>query len=565
MLGKLFIQNFALIDQLELDFYRGFNVLTGETGAGKSIIIDAMGTVTGSQALSEFVRSGENKAIVEAVFDIEDNQGIMRILEEYGLLPEESEDLILTRELVKTGKNLCRINGRTVNLSLYREIAGNLVDIYGQHQQQSLLDQQKHIEILDEYGEGNLSLADFSDTKEKLAACYEQLLALRKKLTQMEDNEKEQARMADMYRYQIEEIDNCSLAVDEDKRLEEERNILASAERLMSLSSQAYSLLYEGGSVRPVTELLYEALKSLKDLCMVDSSLNSVCEMLESAVYQVEEAARDVRSYSAKLEPDPARLEEIENRLNRIKNLKKKYGDSIDEILDYRKQVASSLAVIDNYDEEIRNLKVQIEKTAGKYKSYADRLTSARKKAAADLKKCITTELKDLSMPYVSFDVKIDPREPSFNGQDMVEFLISPNKGEPLKPLAKIVSGGEVSRIMLAFRSILAKTGPVSTLIFDEIDAGIGGNALHAVASKLSAVGRDKQVICVTHSPQIAGIADHHFMIRKTTDKKRTFTRVNELDYNGRIEELARMLSGGKITTVSRTHAEEILKQNTLF
>lgn len=562
MLVKLFVQNFALIDKLELDFHRGFNVLTGETGAGKSIIIDAVGTVTGSQGLTEFIRSGEKKAVVEAVFEIEDNSRIMGLLEQFGFLPEQGESLILTRELVKSGKNTCRINGRIVNLSLYREIAGNLIDIYGQHHQQSLLDQQKHIDLLDEYGENNLSLPGFHEIKEKLAACYAQLLTLRAKLRQMEDSEKEKARMADMYRYQLEEIDNCSPVIGEDRELGEEKNILANAERLMSLASEAYTLLYEGDSTRPAAELLHAALNSLKELALVDSSLNGVYEMLESAVYQVEEAARDVKTYSAKLEPDPVRLDEIENRLNRIKGLKKKYGDSIKEILEYRDQVTSSLTVINNYDDEVSSLRAEIEHTGSIYQGLAERLTAARKKAAKDLKSSITAELKDLNMPHVSFDVKIVLKEPLSNGQDNVEFLISPNKGEPLKPLAKIVSGGEVSRIMLAFRSILAKTGPVGTLIFDEIDAGIGGNALHAVAAKLSTVGQDRQVICVTHSPQIAGIANHHFNIKKITDKTRTFTRVSKLDSQGRVEELARMLSGGKITSVSREHAEEILRQN---
>ncbi|MBU7007672.1 DNA repair protein RecN [Phosphitispora fastidiosa] len=562
MLVKLFVQNFALIDKLELDFLRGFNVLTGETGAGKSIIIDAVGTVTGSQGLTEFIRSGEKKAIVEAVFEVENNSRIMGMLEQFGFLPEQGEALILTRELVKSGKNICRINGRIVNLSLYREIAGNLIDIYGQHHQQSLLDQQKHIDLLDEYGENNLSLSDFHEIKDELAACYGQLLTLRAQLRQLEDSEKEKVRMADMYRYQLEEIDNCSPVAGEDQALDEEKNILANAERLTSLASEAYALLYESDSTRPAAELLHAALNSLRELAVVDSSLNGVYEMLESAVYQVEEAARDIKTYSAKLESDPVRLDEIESRLNRINLLKKKYGDSINEILEYRNQVAASLAVIDNYDDEVSSLRTEIESIGSKYRGLAERLTAARKQAAKDLRTCITAELRELNMPHVTFDVKIASREPLSNGQDNVEFLISPNKGEPLKPLAKIVSGGEVSRIMLAFRSILAKTGPVGTLIFDEIDAGIGGNALHATAAKLSAVGKDRQVICVTHSPQIAGIADHHFNINKVTDQTRTFTRVSKLDIQGRVEELARMLSGGKITSVSREHAEEILKQN---
>ncbi len=561
MLKKLFIRNFALIDRLEIDFHHGFNVLTGETGAGKSIIIDAVGVVIGGQGLTEFIRSGEEKALVQAVFEVEGNRKVLEILQTYGLLPDQGEDLILSRELVKSGKNICRVNGRPVNLSVFKDIAQSLVDIYGQHYQQSLLMPQKHIELLDEYGGKRLL-----ESKEKLAAVYEELTALQAKVSSMEAQERERVRMADIYKFQLGEIDKSRLSPGEDIALEEERNILSNAEKLAFLSNTAYELLYEGGKQRPVIELLHEAITSVKAAGSMDDSVRPIYEMLESSLYQIEEAARDLKAYAAKIEADPARLEEIENRLDLIRNLKRKYGNTIQEILDYRDQVASSLALLENYDQELTDAKNAWETAKKEYLRIAGELSEARKQAASGLKKQITEELKELNMPHVTFDIDISSKSvPSEQGLDEVEFLISPNKGEPLKPLAKIVSGGEVSRIMLAFKSILARADSIFTLIFDEVDSGIGGHTLHAVAQKLSAIGRDRQVICVTHSPQIAGYGDSHYRITKTVSNNRTVTQVEHLSAEERVNEIARMLSGGKVTPLTRKHAEEILKQQVLF
>jgi len=561
LLKKLFIRNFALIDRLEIDFHHGFNVLTGETGAGKSIIIDAVGVVIGGQGLTEFIRSGEEKALVQAVFEVEGNRKVLEILQTYGLLPDQGEDLILSRELVKSGKNICRVNGRPVNLSVFKDIAQSLVDIYGQHYQQSLLMPQKHIELLDEYGGKRLL-----ESKEKLAAVYEELTALQAKVSSMEAQERERVRMADIYKFQLGEIDKSRLSPGEDIALEEERNILSNAEKLAFLSNTAYELLYEGGKQRPVIELLHEAITSVKAAGSMDDSVRPIYEMLESSLYQIEEAARDLKAYAAKIEADPARLEEIENRLDLIRNLKRKYGNTIQEILDYRDQVASSLALLENYDQELTDAKNAWETAKKEYLRIAGELSEARKQAASGLKKQITEELKELNMPHVTFDIDISSKSvPSEQGLDEVEFLISPNKGEPLKPLAKIVSGGEVSRIMLAFKSILARADSIFTLIFDEVDSGIGGHTLHAVAQKLSAIGRDRQVICVTHSPQIAGYGDSHYRITKTVSNNRTVTQVEHLSAEERVNEIARMLSGGKVTPLTRKHAEEILKQQVLF
>lgn len=554
MLKKMIIKNFALIENLELELHPGFNALTGETGAGKSIIIDAVDVVMGGQGLTEFIRSGENSARIEAYFEITGNEKVTDILEQVGLLPEDDEYLILSRELVRSGKNVCRINGRPVNLSIYKDVTKNLVDIYGQHHQQSLLDPQKHIELLDVYGGEELMSA-----KAELAQIFDEYSSLISKIEQMESGEKEQARMLDIYKYQFEEIKNSNLNIGEDDELTEEKKILNNTEKLSFLSSEAYELLY--GGQKSAVDLLNEALRSLKEISAIDHDTRAFYESLEAVLYQVEETAREIKGYGSKIEADPERLEEVDNRLALITNLKKKYGNSIEEILQYQKQVASSMEKVENWEDEINNLRKLYDETRINYQEKASLLTQSRIKVAAGLSTLMENELKELNLPHVSFEVKIEPRDhPGSQGMDEVEFMISPNMGEPLKPLSKIISGGEASRIMLAFKTILAEVDSVSTMIFDEVDAGVGGAALQSVAQKLAAIGDSKQVICVTHSPHIAAYANHHYEIVKTVKDGRTITKVNLLDYNKRIEEIARMLSGDKITEVTRNHAEEILR-----
>lgn len=556
MLKKLFIKNFALIDKMEIDFYPGFSVMTGETGAGKSIVVDAVDIAIGGQGFTEFIRSGEEKAVIEAYFEIDGNCRVKNLIEQYGYMPEEEELLILTRELVKTGKNLCRINGRQVNLSVYREVSQLLVDIYGQHHQQSLLDPLKHIELLDEYG-GNPLLS----LKMKLAEHYNKYEQLQNRVKQLEASEKEQARMADVYRYQWEEIEKTGLKPNEEVMLEEEKHILNHSERLAYLTNSAYEVLYEGSKSKAVTDLLHEAVNACREAGDIDESLRPVYEALKSVLYQIEDAAREVKTYNDKVEADPVRLEEVENRLNTIFRLKKKYGNTVADILEYKEKAAASMAVFENYGEELQKLKDSLIMAESDYNLAANELSQARKVAARQLKAQITAELQDLNMPNVSFEVSLNlKKSPAVNGLDEVEFLISANTGEPLKPLAKIVSGGEVSRIMLAFKTILAKLDAVTTLIFDEVDTGIGGHALQAVARKLSYIGRDRQVICVTHAPQIAGSGDHHYLAVKSLYSGRTVTSVRKLSTQERVDELARMLAGGLVTEAARKHAEEIIK-----
>lgn len=555
MLKKLIVKNFALIEYLEIEFHHGFNALTGETGAGKSIIIDAVDIVMGGQGLTEYIRSGEQLAIVEAFFDVFNNASVMTTLQELELLPDKGEFLILSRELVKSGKNITRVNGRSVNLSVYKQITKNLVDIYGQHHQQSLLDAQKHIDLLDAYGGEHLL-----DRRKEVSLLFEELLVCSQRLKNLESSEKNQARMADIYKYEFEEIERSALFEGEDEKLSQEQKLLSNAEKLWNSCSQIYQLLYDDRQQKTATELMSEALNHLNDISSIDGKAAPLKEALETSLYQVEEVARDIKNYMSTVEADPDRLEEIENRIIHINQLKKKYGNSIEEILAYQKQVAASMALVDNFEEEISKARNEVSIADKNYRNASAKLTQERNVAAKSLKNKITAELTDLNIPNVSFEVSIKTKDSAGpTGSDDIEFLISPNKGEPLKPLAKIVSGGEVSRIMLAFKAILAKADDISTMIFDEVDAGVGGIALQAVARKLSLVGSDRQVICVTHSPQIAAYADNHYQIKKDIISERTVTTVRLMTESERVEEIARMLSGDDITDLTREHAREIL------
>lgn len=554
MLKKLIIKNFALIDNLAIDFHPGFNALTGETGAGKSIIIDAVDIVIGGQGLAEFIRSGENTALIEAFFEISNNDKVKDILEKLELIPDETEYLILSREIVRTGKNLTRINGRSVTLSVYREVTKNLVDIYGQHHQQSLLDPQKHIELADVFGG-----EEVMQLRNKVAQVYYELSDIEIRLKQMDALEKDQARMADVYRFQFDEIENSRLSIGEDLALEAEKKILIHSEKLTLLSAEAYEILYAGQT--NASDLINEAVRHLKDIAAIDAAAAEMYENLQSALYQVEDLSRDIKAYGSNIEHDPERLQEVDNRIQLLNQLKKKYGDTIQEIIEYQKQIASSMEAVENWEEKKAMLAESFEKKKVRYYDLADKLTAERGKIAVRLNEEITSQLKELNIPHVSFKVDIRPKESiGSQGVDNIEFMISPNVGEPLKPLSKIVSGGEVSRIMLAFKTILSAADSVSTMIFDEVDAGVGGIALQAVAKKLSHIGNNKQVICVTHSPHIAAYADNHYKIEKSVENERTITKINLLTYEQRVQEIARMLSGDKITEVTTKHAEEILK-----
>lgn len=565
MLDHLHIEKFALMDKIDINFSRGLNVLTGETGAGKSIIIDATNFVLGGRGSHEFIRTGSDKAFVEALFHLPMNLEVQIKLNDYGLIADIEEDdnvanyeieLILSREISKNGKNYCRINGRTVTLAVYKEIGQFLIDIHGQHDHQSLMNEKKHIIFLDNFG-GKTILT----IKSELYGYYSELEKLKKELNTLQTNEMDKNRLRDVLDFQIKEIENANLIDNEDIDLNKEKKIISNVEKLSQLTGKSYQLLSEGKNGHDsIYDGISEVLMMLKELENIDSSYVDIKKRLEEAFYVIEDCIYQIRDYKDNINYDPYRLQEINTRLDLINQLKKKYGADIKEIFNFLEDAKDQINKINNKDDIISELKVRMENIRKEYFRIAELLSSERKKIAISLEVAIQKQLMDLNMPKVKFAIDINKTAESKDGVDNVEFLISPNPGEPLKPLTKIASGGELSRVMLAMKTHLARTDEIPTLIFDEVDTGVGGDALQGVAEKLSSLGEEKQVICVTHAPVIAGYALSHFYIEKVLVDGRAETVIRSLNEEERVHELARMLSGKSITDSTLNHAKELLK-----
>ena len=550
MLTELSVENFALVERVRLRFGAGLNLLTGETGAGKSILLDALGMVLGERTSADSVRHGADKARVEAVFTV--TTGDLRLtpaLETTGIEPEEGL-LILSRELSATGKSSARINGRTVTVATLKIIGDALVDIHGQHEHQSLMVVERHADLLDAWcGPESQKL------KDSVSAAWDAFSAARDEREALLREARERARNLDLYSYQREEIDAACLVPGEDDDLLAEKLRLGSAERLHAASAAAYGAL-QGGALDGLSQAVREIERAQK----FDEGLSSILESLNSALYAADDAMREVRSYRDSVEFNPNRLSQIEDRLDTLKSLKRKYGESIADILNYREELGQKLSTLENAEERLAELEALEKSAFAEVEKRAAALTKARKKAAEPFAKGIQNELKDLAMAATKFSVSIEPREPGPGGADALEFLISPNPGEPLKPLAKIASGGELSRVMLALKSVMSKHVAPPTLVFDEIDTGIGGRTATTLAEKLHALGKSAQTLCITHLPQIAARGDSHFFIEKRTEKGRTTVSVVALESEARVQELARMLGGNDSETVL-AHAREMLEK----
>ncbi|KKM11769.1 hypothetical protein SY88_07065 [Clostridiales bacterium PH28_bin88] len=556
MLQELFIENFALVEQVRLSLAPGLNVLTGETGAGKSIIVDAMAVLLGGRASQEFIRTGQDRALVEGYFSPPQPAGLEEALLALGISREEDGGLLLSREISRSGRNACRVNGRVVTLSVYQEVGRFLVDLHGQHDHQSLLSSSRQLELLDYFGGKAVA-----GLREEVAAAYRQARDLTAELSALLGDAREKARQRDLLRYQLEEIDRARLTPGEEEELASQRAILAGAEKLSEGVTRAYGLLF-GGEQRGLSayDLLSSAVVAVKDVAGIDPALEGLLSGVESALYQVEEAALELRRYADRIEFNPQRLSELEARLDTIKRLTRKYGETVAEVLIYREQVAATLEGIEGSQERAAHLEKLRQQAEEKYVRAAARLTQSRREIADKLAASISKSLAELEMPRTCFEVQFLPRtELNIHGAEDVEFCFSPNPGEPLKSLAKIASGGELSRVMLAIKSILAEVDRIPTLIFDEIDAGIGGRTAQSVAQKLARLARYRQVICVTHLAQIASCADQHFSITKEVVDDRTQTHVCVLQSEERVEELVRMLSG-EGSALAREHAREMLK-----
>ncbi|MBC8143721.1 MAG: DNA repair protein RecN [Armatimonadetes bacterium] len=556
MLTELAVSNFALVESVRLPFGSGLAILTGETGAGKSILLDALGMALGGRVGAESIRHGADKARVEAVFSVDNTDSRLADLLESAGIEIEDGVLILAREVSAAGKSSVRINGRAATLSMLRNIGDALVDIHGQHEHQSLLAVERHGDILDAW-----CGADVAKQKGVVAALHAKATAAAKELETLRADARERVRSLDLLGYQCEEIDTAAPRIEEEDELDSERTRLSSAERLFAAAGSAVDALRGGegrGAGAGAVDLLAKAVREIESAATFDETLAPLLETLQGALYAADDAARDVRAYRDGVEFNPQRLEEIEARLDILKTLKRKYGETLEEVLAYRAEIGERLETLTNAEERIAELVASEIAARGELTKECAKLTKIRQKGAKPFADAILRELKDLAMAATRFSVSVEPKEPTRTGADAVEFLISPNPGVPLKPLAKIASGGEISRVMLAMKGVLSRVLSVPTLVFDEVDAGIGGRTGTVLGEKLANLSHTAQVLCITHLPQVAARGARHFQIEKRAEKGETIVSVRELVGDDRVKEIARMLGGEETDTVL-THAREML------
>ena len=552
MLSLLHIENIAVISTADITFDRGFNVLTGETGAGKSIVIDAIGAIMGERTSRDLIRTGAKTARVSAVFR---DLPPLDWFEQQGTAPDENGELLIERVIQADGKNVCRVNGRPLLVTQLRELGCQLVNIHGQHDGQQLLDEDCHLDYLDSFGGTGESRAAF-------AAAYEQMRAVRRELDGLQMDDAEKARRIDTLTYQIEELERAELRAGEDEELSQRRDVLRNAERLTDAVNGAWQALTGGDDGEGAVSLLMEAENQLSQGGRYSGELRELSEKAAQLRCEVDDLAELVRDVRGSLDFYPGELDEIEERLDKLYRLKKKYGGSTETMLDYLEKCRQELDTIQFSEDRIAKLEKKLEKTLAEAREQGKILSNQRRAAAQQLAQRIQEELTQLDMPKVRFQVDFAPKDGAdgmdATGMDVVRFLMSANVGEDLKPIQKTASGGELSRIMLALKNVLAETEQVTTLIFDEVDTGVSGRAAGKVAQKLFQVSRGKQVLCVTHLPQIAAMGDVHFSVEKGEQDGRTYTRVERLERSRRREELAR-LSGGDVTAVMLDGAEELL------
>jgi DNA repair protein RecN (Recombination protein N) len=554
MLQELVVENYAVVERLRVHFHAGLNLLTGETGSGKSIVVDALGLLLGGRASVEMVRTGESRARVAGIFDVRDHTAIRRLLEPSGLEIEEGE-LLVEREILASGKSRAFLGSRPVAVSLLKELAPYLADIHGQHDQQLLFVADAQREMLDAF-------AGHRDLLDRAAAIYQQWRAAAAELEELERSEQEKLRLLDLWSFQRKEIESAALKPEEDLLLENERRVLQNVLRLEEAAGTAYAAVYDGPA--SAISLTRTAARRVDELCRIDSTLEGLREHLKAADLSLQEVSYALRDYLSRLEANPGRLEEIETRLAGMDKLKRKYGQSIGEVLTFLEEVRRQIAAVEHAGERMEELRQTQKRLAGDFEKLAADLTAQRAAGARKLEKRVEVELAQLAMEGTVFRVAINPAPWSAHGADRVEFLVSPNLGEEPRPLDKVASGGEISRLALALKTCLAapKSGPARTLVFDEVDAGVGGSAAEGVGRRLKKLAAANQVLCVTHLPQIACFADHHYLVEKRESKGRTEAVVEELDAAARTREVGRMLSGQKLTPEAIKHAEQLIKMS---
>lgn len=553
MILEMYMKNCALIEESRLTINSGLNILTGETGAGKSIIIEALGLCLGEKYDRSFLRKGTDKGVCEILVSSK-SPNLKEVLDKYDI-DYDDDEIIITRVIYSDGKSVARINGRTVKVSILKEVACTIVDLHSQHQNQVLLNKDTHIRFLDLFGE-----KDIQKLKANYKESYNEFNKIKKELNDLNENkdDMEIQREIDLIKFQINEIDAANLNPEEYEDLKSQRELCRNSEKIYNNLSLSYEKLYEG-NINAV-DLIGMASKELSDIASYDKNISEYSENIERIMYELQDISREIRDYKENISFNPYEMEGIEQRIDQINNLRRKYGNSIKDIFEYRQKIQNRLDEILNRDEKVAALKAELEKLESVLYDKAKEVSKARKKVAVDLQDVLIEELHSLNMKNVVFEVSFREIPFNQNGCDDVEFMASFNLGEDIKPIYKVASGGEMSRFMLAFKTILADIDEIDTLVFDEIDTGISGIAAQIVGEKLSKIGKKKQVMCITHLPQIAANGHTHYRIEKNTSNNRTYTNIKELTFDERIDEIARLIAGNNITEKTIEHAHEIIE-----
>ena len=554
MLNSLYIENIAVIEKTNIDFTKGFNVLTGETGAGKSIIIGSINALLGGRISKDIIRSGADTAFVSGSFSVTNPQ-VYSLLEQYGFECDRDDRLILQRKLTANGKSSCRIHGRPANRAVLKEITAHLVNVHGQHESYSLMSPEKHIEYIDSIGELDSIKKEY---RENLAI----LRDYRKRLKSAQTDDSQRERQIDLLRYQINEIEQAAPQEGEYEQLTEERSKAQNAQDIIRSLSEAEAILAGEEQINGCIDALRECSDCIGRVSEYVPVTEKLSERITNVYYELQDCAEEISSILEGIDTDPYRLQEIEERLDVLYRLSKKYGSTTAEILEFYENAKGQLQQLEDYEFNMESLQKDYDKYFQATKELALKLSAERKKISREFAARVKEEMTYLDMPNVNLEVSIERCPLNENGCDKLEFLISANPGEDPKPVSKIASGGELSRMMLAITNVIASHNIVSTMIFDEVDTGISGSASQKVGYKLKSLSETRQVICITHQAQIAALADTHFLIKKNVENNRTFTQVSELSFEDRVRELARIIGGVSITELTLKHAEEMLLQS---